>query len=128
MDDKDNNVLPTTAASGEATLLAAELITVNCLRRVIWKLSDTQPRKSYIDLLICAWNWGQSLERSEICEPMTYKIRPMNASNNNTESMEAALRGSRNFFSKNIASGNNKMENRQENINGDKTSFPRMTR
>ncbi|EOR93315.1 hypothetical protein ADIARSV_3526 [Arcticibacter svalbardensis MN12-7] len=41
--------------------------------------------------------------------------------------MEAALLGRRNLNSKKEANGNNKIENKQENISGDKISLAIMT-
>lgn len=51
----------------------------------------------------------------------------MNDDNIITASIDAALRGKRNFFSKNAARGNSTIENKQENINGERISLPIIT-
>ena len=61
--------------------------------------------------------------RARTTVPSAQSSSAMPATSITTESMDAALRGSRSRRSSSDASGNRRIENRQEKISGESTSF-----
>ena len=55
-----------------------------------------------------------------------YMISPIIANIKSTASIDAALRGNFTLCSKKVARGKSKMENRHENIKGERMSFAKM--